>query len=109
MDMSEWLAREIAAVEARLQGHGPMCQLDRKGASPPSLKESEGRYAVLRRAARLLARGDGLDALEDEYQRAQAFTQGGSAVASDPVWTAYFRGVREAVEQLRALARQGGV
>lgn len=109
MDLSEWLAREIEAVEARLQGHGPVCQLDRKGESPPPLKQAEGRYFVLRRAARLLERGEGLGALEGEYQKARAFAEAGGGIAADPVWAAYFRGVLEAVEQLRALQRDGTV
>lgn len=107
MGLNEWLAGELAAVEARLQGHGPVCQLDRKGESPPSLKESEGRYFVLRRAARLLERGENLDALESEYRKAQAFVRGGGAVAADPVWAAYFRGVLKAVEELRGRVREG--
>lgn len=105
MDLSEWLTREIEAVEARLHGHGPVCQLDRKGESPPPLKEAEGRYFVLRRAARLLERGESLDALESEYQKAQGFTRADGAIAADPVWLAYFRGVLEAVEQMRAFQR----
>jgi hypothetical protein len=57
MDLDDWLATEIGLVETRLQGQGPVCQLDRQGASPPSLKEAEGRYFVLRRAARLIELG----------------------------------------------------
>ena len=44
MDLNTWLSVEIAAVETRLQGSGPTCQLDRQGASPPNLKGAEGRY-----------------------------------------------------------------
>lgn len=109
MDLSEWLTREIEAVEARLQGHGPVCQLDRKGESQPPLKHAEGRYFVLRRAARLLERGESLDTLEGEYQKARAFARTASGIAADPVWAAYFRGVLEAVEQLRAFQRDGTV
>jgi len=54
------LTTEIVLVEAQLQGQGSSCQLDRQGASPPSLKEAEGRYFVLRRTARLIELGQPL-------------------------------------------------
>ena len=104
MDLNTWLSVEIAAVEARLQGSGPTCQLDRQGASPPNLKETEGRYFVLRRAARLLELGQPLDALTTEAEKARAFVATDEGLARNRAWAAYFRGVLDAVEALQAQA-----
>lgn len=98
--LAGWLAAELAAVEGRLQGRGPTCQLDRRRASPPSLKALEGRYFILRRAARLLERGRPLDALATEGDKARAFLQPGSERARDPQWAAYFEGVLGALADL---------
>lgn len=105
MDLNTWLSIEISGVEARLQGSGPTCQLDRQGASPPSLKEAEGRYFVLRRAARLLELGQPLDPLAAEAEKARAFLAADEGLARNRAWAAYFRGVLDAVE---ALQRQAG-
>lgn len=112
MDVNTWLSAEIADVEARLQGSGPICQLDRQGASPPSLKETEGRYFILRRAARMLELGQPLDALTEEASKARAFLAADEGLARNRAWAAYFKGVLEAVEALLrqadgALSRPG--
>lgn len=101
MDTQTWLSIEIAHVEAALQGQGPTCQLDRKHATPPSLKETEGRYAILRRARRLMERGESLIALAAEADKARAFIASGEGVVRDPAWLAYFKGVLRAVEDLQ--------
>jgi hypothetical protein len=96
-----WLSIEIANIEAALQGLGPTCQLDRQRASPPSLKETEGRYFILRRAARLLERGEPLALLVAEADKARIFLSSGEGLARDPTWVAYFTGVLRAVEDLQ--------
>ncbi len=101
MDMTIWVSKEIASVEATLQGQGPTCQLDRQRASPPSLKETEGRYFILRRAARLLERGETLTGLAAEANKARAFLAAADGVVRDPAWAAYFKGVLKAVENLQ--------
>ena len=101
MDLEDWLTTEIALVEARLQGQGPTCQLDRQGASPPSLKEVEGRYFVLRRAARLIELGQPLQALAAEADKARTFLGVDEGLARNRAWAAYFKGVLDAVEDLR--------
>lgn len=101
MDLSTWLSVEIAAVEDRLQGSGPACQLDRQGASQPSLKEAEGRYFVLRRAARVLELGQPLDTLAAEAEKARAFLAADEGLVRNRAWAAYFKGVLDAVEDLQ--------
>lgn len=100
MDLDDWLTEEIGLVEARLRGQGPVCQLDRQGASPPNLKEAEGRYFVLRRAARLIELGQPLQALDAEAEKAHAFLGADMGLARTPAWAAYFMGVLDAVEDL---------
>lgn len=99
-EFQQWLADEIAQLEARLQGQGPVCQLDRQQASPPSLKADEGRYAMLRRAMRLRERGDAIPVLQAEAAKARAFLNGDAGLARDPVWRAYHAAVLAAVEEL---------
>lgn len=99
-ELQRWLAAEIARLEARLQGQGPVCQLDRQNASPPSLKADEGRYAVLRRAVRLNERVDAVPALQAEAAKAQAFLDSDTGLGRDPVWRAYHAAVLAAVEEL---------
>jgi hypothetical protein len=106
MDLYTCLSVEIAAVEARLQGSGPTCQLDRQGASPPGLKEAEGRYFVLRRAARLIEVGQPLDSLTTEAEKARAFLAADEGLARNQAWAAYFRGVLDALEALQR--KEGG-
>lgn len=101
MDLRSWLSAEIAAVEARLQGSAPVCQLDRQGASPPSLKEAEGRYFVLRRAARLLELDKSLQPLTAEADKARAFLAADAGLARNRAWAAYFTAVLSAVEELQ--------
>jgi hypothetical protein len=105
MDLRTWLSVEIATVEAALQGQGPTCQLDRQHATPSSLKETEGRYAILRRAQRLLEGGQPLAALDSEAAKARTALASDRGLVRDPAWQAYFRGVLGAVEDL---ARQAG-
>ena len=100
MDLDDWVTTEIGLVEAQLQGQGSSCQLDRQGATPPSLKEAEGRYFVLRRAARLMELGQPLLALAAEADKARAFLGADEGLARNPVWAAYFKGVLDAVEDL---------
>ena len=95
------MATEIGVVEARLQCSGPTCQLDRHGASPPSLKATEGRYFILRRAARLLELGQPLDALTAEADKARAFLAVDKGLARSRAWAAHFKGVLDAVEALQ--------
>jgi hypothetical protein len=104
MDLKDWLRDEIALVEAQLTGAGPTCQLDRQGASPPSLKETEGRYFVLRRASRLLELGQPLTALAAEADKARAFLAADQGLARNRVWAAYFKGVLDAVQALQQQA-----
>ncbi|MDO9165039.1 MAG: hypothetical protein Q7U13_02935 [Rhodoferax sp.] len=104
MDTKTWLSIEIANVEAALQGLGPTCQLDRQHASPPSLKETEGRYFILRRATRLMERGESFVELVAEANKARALLAAGEGVARDPKWAAYFKGVLRAVEDLQQRA-----
>lgn len=101
MDTRIWLSIEIANIEAALQGLGPTCQLDRQRASPPGLKETEGRYFILRRAVRLLERGEPLAVLVAEADKARAFLATGEGVARDRTWVAYFTGVLGAVADLQ--------
>ncbi len=110
MDLKAWLSVEIAEVEARLQNTGPTCQLDRQGITPPSLKETEGRYFVLRRAARLLELGHALDPLRAEADKAHAFLAADAGLVRNRAWAAYFAGVLKAVEEvsMQAGAAQGG-
>jgi len=100
MGFQDWLTTEIGRVEARLQGQGPTCQLDRQGASPPSLKETEGRYFVLRRAARRIELGQPLQALAAEADKARSFLAADDGLARNRAWAAYFKGVLDAVEDL---------
>ena len=101
MDPRSWLQAELAAVEAELQGQGPTCRLDRTRSTPPPLKYSEGRYAMLRRAARLLERGEGLAPLAEEGARAAAqLAAGPRGLAADRAWAAYLEGVRDTVAAL---------
>lgn len=95
------LAEEIARLESRLQAQGPICQLDRQRATPAALKADEGRLALLRRALRLLERGQALTALDAEARKAEAFLAPDSALASDPIWRAYYQGVLSALEDVR--------
>jgi len=104
MNLNEWLSGEIAVVEALLAGAGPTCQLDRQGASPPSLKEAEGRYFILRRASRLLELGQPLDGLATEADKAREFLAADEGLARNPAWRAYFKGVLDAVQALRQQA-----
>lgn len=104
MPLQNWLSQEIAAVEARLQGGGAGCQLDRQAASPPSLKQAEGRYFVLRRAARLLEQGQSLQPLAAEADKARAFLAADAGPARSAAWRAYYTGVLQAVEELQARA-----
>jgi hypothetical protein len=101
MDTRMWLSIEIGNIEAALQGLGPTCQLDRQRASPPSLKETEGRYFILRRAARLLERGEPLAVLAAEADKARTFLSSGEGLAKDLTWVAYFTGVLRAVDDLQ--------
>lgn len=104
MELSTWLSAEIDRIEAQMQGSAPTCQLDRKRASPPSLKEREGRYFVLRRAARLLERAQPLRALADEADKAKAFLAADAGLARNVAWAAYFKGVLDAVTDVQARA-----
>ena len=110
MDLKTWLSVEIAEVEARLQNTGPTCHTDRQGITPPSMKETEGRYFALRRAARLLEQGQSLDPLPAEADKAHAFLAADAGLARNRAWTAYFAGVLKAIEEvsLQAGAAQGG-
>jgi len=110
MDLKACLSVEIAEVEARLQNTGPTCQLDKQGTTPPGLKETEGRYFVLRRAARLLELGQSLNPLRAEADKAHAFLAADAGLARNRAWTAYFAGVLKAVEEvsLQAGAARGG-
>lgn len=101
-DLAAWLAAEIALLEMRLQGQGPMCRLDRQAGGAAALKADEGRYALLRRAARVLERAEPLTpVLEAEASRSAALLESSSAVAGDPLWRAYHQAVLTAVAQLR--------
>ena len=100
MDLNTWLSVELAAIEASLQGAGATCQLDRQGTSPPTLKATEGRYFVLRRAASLLERGQSLAPLRAEAEKARAFLAADTGLARNRAWAAYFAGVLKAVEDL---------
>lgn len=104
MNLNEWLRGEIALVEAQLAGAGPTCQLDRQGASPPSLKEAEGRYFILRRASRLLELGQPLEGLATEADKARAFLANDEGLGRNQAWRAYFKGVLDAVQALRRQA-----
>ena len=101
MDTKTWLTMEIATIEAALQNQGATCQLDRQHASLPSLKETEGRYFILRRAARLLERGESFDDLAEEANKARAFLSAGGGLANDRTWVAYYTGVLGAVQELQ--------
>lgn len=113
MDLQEWLTLELAQVEAAQQGGAPICQLDRLGNTPPALKRLEGRAFVLRRAARLIERGEGLERLRAEADKARLFL--GPTLAADgtpgpdrsALWQAYFEAVLEAVEQLLSRSDPG--
>jgi hypothetical protein len=97
-----WLAGEIAQLELRLQGQGPMCRIDRQAGTALGLKADEGRYALLRRAARWLERGEDLaSALAAEAAKSQALLASDSAVGRDPLWRAYHEAVLAAIAQLR--------
>ena len=104
MELSTWLSAEIDRIEAQMQGSTPTCQLDRQRASPPSLKEREGRYFVLRRAARLLERAQPLQTSTDEADKAKAFLAADAGLARSPAWAAYFKGVLGTVEDVQARA-----
>ncbi len=104
MDLNTWLSAEIEQLEALMQDAAPTCQLDRQGASPPSVKEREGRYVVLRRAVRLLQNGQALQALADEADKARAFLSADAGLARNAAWAAYFKGVLGAVEEVQARA-----
>jgi hypothetical protein len=104
MSLSGWLAAEIAAVEALLRDCGPLCRLDRRRAAPTSAKESEGRYFVLRRAARLLGSGAGLEPLAKDVKRAHAFLVARGGAACNREWKAYFTGMLDAARALQAKA-----
>jgi hypothetical protein len=101
LDLRNWLAAEVAQVEALLQGSGPTCQLDRKHASPPSLKALEGRYFVLRRATRLLETAQPLQALAAEAEKASAVLAADSGLARQADWVAYSQSVLEAVRAVQ--------
>ena len=101
-DLAAWLGSEIGLLERRLQGQGPMCRLDRQATGAVALKADEGRYALLRRVARLLERGEPLSrALEAEAAKSAALLASDSAVARDPLWRAYHEAVLAAIAQLR--------
>jgi hypothetical protein len=101
-DPAAWLAGEIVQLELRLQGQGPMCRIDRQASGAAGLKADEGRYALLRRAARLLERAEPLaPALDAEAAKSQALLAGDSAVGRDPLWRAYHEAVLAAIAQLR--------
>ena len=103
MAVPDWLSVEIAALEASLQGQGPTCQLDRQHATPASLKQTEGRYAILRRAARLLELGQSLATLDSEAHKARTALASNQGLARDPAWRAYFTGVLGAMADLARL------
>jgi hypothetical protein len=104
MELSTWLSAEIDRIEALLQGSAPTCQLDRQQASPPSLKEREGRYFVLRRTLRLLERHQPLQGLTEEADKARAALAADSGLARNAAWAAYFKGVLGAVADVQARA-----
>lgn len=93
---SAWLAAEIEAVEASLAGQGASCSLDRRREASPRLKHDEGRYAALRLARRLRERGETLQALRDEAEKARAFLASDSPLLRDLAWVAYQQGLLEA-------------
>ena len=101
VELRTWLAAEVAQVEALLQGSGPTCQLDRQHASPPSLKALEGRYFVLRRAARLLETAQPLQALAAEADKARAVLAGDAGLARQAGWVAYSQAVLDAVRAVQ--------
>lgn len=85
-----------------MHAQGPMCRLDRQAAGAAALKADEGRYALLRRAVRLLERGEPLaPALEADAAKSTALLAEASAVARDPLWRAYHEAVLDALAQLR--------
>jgi hypothetical protein len=98
-DLAAWLASEIAAVEAKLAANPPMCALDREGAAPPGLKELEGRYALLRRARRLLEDGGELSSLDHEVEKAERIAH--ASRGASPQWIGYARGLAEAFGDVR--------
>lgn len=97
--LAAWLASEIAEVEAKLAANPPMCTLDREGSAPPGLKELEGRYALLRRARRLLEAGRDLSSLDHEVQKAEMIAH--ASRDASPQWIGYARGLSEAFEEVR--------
>lgn len=101
MEIKDWVARELAAVESRLADAPPTCQLDRRRASSASAKQIEGRHVMLRRAARLLETGQALDALRVEADKARVLLASDQGIARDPAWRAYSTGVLAAFEELQ--------
>jgi hypothetical protein len=108
MEVKDWIARELAAVEALLAGAPPSCQLDRQRASSASAKQLEGRHVVLRRAARLLDTGQALDALQAEADKARILLASDQGIAQDPAWRAYSTGVLTAFEELQQQLASSG-
>lgn len=102
----DWLASQIAAVEQTLLGGGASCELDRRRATPTGLKRAEGRYMVLRLARRLRERGQGLQPLHGEADKARSLLAGSGALAHDRQWQAYHEGVLEAAAQVLAHAQR---
>lgn len=97
---SDWLDAEIANVEAKLAENPPMCALDRQGAAPAGLKELEGRYALLRRARRVIETGGVLADLAHEVQKADMIAR--ASRSASPQWIGYARGVASAFEEIRS-------
>lgn len=94
-----WLEQEIAHVEAKLAANPPMCTLDRQGSTPPGLKELEGRYAMLRRARRLLEAGEDFAQLDLEVRKAEQIAQ--ASRNASPQWSGCARGAADAVADIR--------
>ena len=104
MALAQWLNDELARLESRLQGSGPTCRLDAGQTGAAIMKADEGRHATLRLAARLLERAEPLDRLDAEAAKAQAFLDAaarGEGLARNPLWSAYFTAVRQAVLEVQ--------
>lgn len=99
VDCLSWLDAEIAHVEGRLAAQPPMCTLDRPGSAPPGLKELEGRYALLRRARKLIDTGGDLSDLGHEVHQAEQIAR--ASPGASPQWIGYARGVAVALDDIR--------
>jgi hypothetical protein len=97
--LSAWIEKEIAQVEAKLSANPPMCTLDRQGSTPPGLKELEGRYALPRRARRLLEAGESFASLDLEVRKAEQLAK--ASRNASPQWVGYARGAAGAVADIR--------